>query len=536
MNRNYFGYQGAFCCILSIFLYGTTACAAEISPETLLRDWAQDPGNHPNIPFVAYAGLRPEKYAKLKSSKAISVKDFGAKGDGKTDDTSAIQSAIDSIADVSSGDEMRVVFIPAGNYILSNPIYLDKSFIILQGEDKNSTVFSFSRPLRDIFAGGVVEPDEWAWHGGLLWAESNPNKVSDKLPGAVKISSTSKQGESTVTIDEGDVNLAQELIGKTIHLRWSGDIKFLETIFGHQSSEKVQWSDWKYLTPEGICRFEQPNVITAIEGNVIKFEFPLRIPIKPEWNVVLGERSGELSCVGIENITISFPSHPVARHLEEVGFNAIFFRVANSGWIKNLKIVNSDCGIVLERSSRFLISDIEIDGQKCHHGMSFREISCDNLAEKIQLKAVAHHGLSVQDLSCGNVYSNSTITAGGLDSHRGMPFDNVWTQIEINARGNCGGAQGPLAGRKMTLWNIKLKPEIEGKRVGTIREIHLLSNPLQLPTGAIVGILGMNVIPKEKIAWTPPGEKGCVVYNTTEEIAPANLYEAQRSVVMRQIK
>lgn len=45
------------------------------------------------------------------------VKDFGAKGDGATDDTAAIQAAIDSLAGVGG-----MVYFPAGDYVVSSQI------------------------------------------------------------------------------------------------------------------------------------------------------------------------------------------------------------------------------------------------------------------------------------------------------------------------------------------------------------------------------------------------------------------------------
>jgi hypothetical protein len=57
---------------------------------------------------------------------ATSVKDFGAKGDGSTDDTVAIQAAVDT---TTSG----TLSFPAGTYIIRNPIHLHGD-TVYQGE------------------------------------------------------------------------------------------------------------------------------------------------------------------------------------------------------------------------------------------------------------------------------------------------------------------------------------------------------------------------------------------------------------------
>lgn len=65
--------------------------------------------------------------AKLRET--VSVKDFGACGDGVTDDTAAIQAAIDSLASSRGG----TVYVPAGVYKISSTIEM-KSYVRMIGE------------------------------------------------------------------------------------------------------------------------------------------------------------------------------------------------------------------------------------------------------------------------------------------------------------------------------------------------------------------------------------------------------------------
>ncbi|MHB0998469.1 MAG: glycosyl hydrolase family 28-related protein [Armatimonadota bacterium] len=54
---------------------------------------------------------------KVTPSAVITVRDFGAKGDGKTDDTKAFQSALNE-----AGKTGNNVFVPAGNYVIKGNI------------------------------------------------------------------------------------------------------------------------------------------------------------------------------------------------------------------------------------------------------------------------------------------------------------------------------------------------------------------------------------------------------------------------------
>ncbi|MBC2177421.1 hypothetical protein HCB27_12380 [Listeria booriae] len=78
--------------------------------------------------------------------KRNNVKDFNAKGDGKTDDTLAIQNAIDDLyrspidGDSSLFKEGGIVYFPAGKYIVSKPIYITKAGISLEGQTATASV------------------------------------------------------------------------------------------------------------------------------------------------------------------------------------------------------------------------------------------------------------------------------------------------------------------------------------------------------------------------------------------------------------
>lgn len=80
---------------------------------------------------------------KAKLSEHVSVKDFGAVGDGVTDDTAAIQAAIDATSQV---------FFPEGDYLISSPIVQSQRNILV-GTGRSSRILSTTS---DIFWVGVA--------------------------------------------------------------------------------------------------------------------------------------------------------------------------------------------------------------------------------------------------------------------------------------------------------------------------------------------------------------------------------------------
>lgn len=71
-------------------------------------------------------------------SEWVNVKNFGAKGDGVTDDTAAIQAAINSLTKPNPLEQGGFVYFPRGTYRTSAPILL-YSFIYLIGEGRDAT-------------------------------------------------------------------------------------------------------------------------------------------------------------------------------------------------------------------------------------------------------------------------------------------------------------------------------------------------------------------------------------------------------------
>lgn len=83
-----------------------------------------NPGSADNLPVVAEGSNTP-RTLKQRFADVVNVRDFGAVGDGVTDDTTAIKAAIDSTGNPDQnayGQEMLAlpVLFPRGDYLVSN--------------------------------------------------------------------------------------------------------------------------------------------------------------------------------------------------------------------------------------------------------------------------------------------------------------------------------------------------------------------------------------------------------------------------------
>ncbi len=158
-----------------------------------MKDFRRDFLKHAGLGLAgaALASAAPQPVASPAGTKPVvsDVKTYGARGDGKTVDTAAINRAIEAAAAAGGG----TVWFSAGNY-LSYSIHLRSDVALYL--DQGAAIVAADSPAPGTTAGGAYdapEPNEWKqyqdfghshWHNSLIWGEGLKN-VSILGPGLI---------------------------------------------------------------------------------------------------------------------------------------------------------------------------------------------------------------------------------------------------------------------------------------------------------------------------------------------------------------
>lgn len=100
----------------------------------------QDLADSDGSDWIGYLPASPgvARSAQDKMRDTVSVKDFGAVGDGSTDDTSAIQATINAVGAAGGG----TVYFPAGTYKISSKLTVANNGVYLVGAGRRGTTLS----------------------------------------------------------------------------------------------------------------------------------------------------------------------------------------------------------------------------------------------------------------------------------------------------------------------------------------------------------------------------------------------------------
>ncbi|MDV5147320.1 glycosyl hydrolase family 28-related protein [Streptomyces sp. SBC-4] len=531
---------------------------ARPGPAGLWREFEAAPTTHPQIPYVGRAGAHGGARRAPRPRVVANAVTYGATPDARrgatdvygADSAPAINRALLEAGERGGG----TVLLPPGTYRIDDYLRIGHSGVVLRGAGSGRTTLLATRHLTELIGpygsryGG--DKSSWSWAGGLVWLSPHARHAS--LVAAIRDRAwpfegwtgnrrdewttlttlrPARRGDRSVTVEDPSALRR----GQLVLLRLADDPG--HTLLEHMAGggpgpEAYTWDDKTKLT--SYVPYEWPVRITGIAGRRVTLERPLPLDLRPEWDPRLVSGADPLTDSGVVGLTLEAPLLAQSPHLLDKGFNGVTFQCAYDCWAEDVVVRHVDNGFGLVAASACTLRRTRVEGRGSHHPYFCREGAHDNLVEDFRVAArtvpapagTQLHGINVEGLSSHNVWSRGVMETGTFDTHRGMPFANVRTEITVENDGRHGGdaSAGPLYGARFAHWNVT----VTNGRAG------LVKLDAVAPYSATVGISEVREFDQINVP-DFAGELHARVeaYGSPESVRPRNLYEAQRALSRR---
>ncbi|RYX83638.1 hypothetical protein EON83_13620 [bacterium] len=429
----------------------------------------------PDFSHAGYhGGQEPPVVQVVKNVKT----DFGAKGDGKTDDSLAFERAI-------AGTDNGALLIPAGRYKLTRVLEIHKGNLVLRGEGPEKTVLEFSESLRTAgprqkpdgdwnFNRALAQPelpsanqappfkpdDDWRFRGGYIWVEGTDEGIH-----LTDLTAPARRGDTQLKL----ANTAGIVPGQFVRLLQFDDAQ--HTLGRHLHADQVDPGPQTYerVTNKFIDWVAQ---VTAVDGNTLTLDRPLRTDIRLAWKPQLWSYQPTVQEVGLENLGFVFPGKTYPGHLKEEGFNATYFKQVANCWMRNIWVTDADIAFNFEWMVRFSTienvrtlakvrrEDIGRWSGSGHHAIQMAYFVQDCLATRFRFDTHYVHDITVDTLVSGNVFSQGSGLSVNFDHHRGASYENLFSDIDLGRPDYMWASSGkpengPPTGVRETFWNIR---------------------------------------------------------------------------------
>ena len=486
------------------------AYAQVVAPDAKSQLWGADGENwrpDSRLPFFGLSGYRSGREPIPDVSVVASVREFGAKGDGVTDDTDAIKRAVAAI-------KKGALLFPEGRYVLTDIINISKSEVVLRGEGPKKTVFVVPSSLEELrgkrVAAGAKDDNKssYAFGGAFIMVRGadNGKKIADVVGEA-------KRGERVLTLNQDAAKIGIKA-GDWVRLQMSDEGR---TLGRYLHADKQDAGANTYQWRAGKPWVDWAARVEAADGANITLDRPLRLDVRLGWKPQILSSLPTVSDVGIEHLGFEFAGVPKKEHLEEEGFNAIHILRAVNCWVRDVEFTDADNALNVADSRFCTFSNLRIRAAKRtgltgHHGLWATGGAQDCLFTDFQFETRYVHDLAVEGLANGNVFSDGLGPSLNFDHHRNAPYENLFSNINAGdgkRLWDSGGRndRGPNSAARATFWNIRA-PQGKIPPVPDWPQINAIGVQNQTPDMTPDG------------AWIEP---------LADAATPPDLYQAQRA-------
>ena len=238
------------------------------------------------LPDFSFAGYRRGEEPFRIPAESISVADFGAKGDGHTDDTAAFKNALQAGAG-------KVIRVPAGRFVLSDRLRIETSNLVLRGAGPGQTIFVFTKNLntiepRMVKNDGGTPTSDWSWAGGLLVIGDSVKRGEAPAGDSTRVTAPATRGANRLTLEKPLFKTGDEV---TLVVHDTANKSLLKYLYRNQTGDISGLNHWQ-------CR--QIFRVRAVNGNAITLDRGLRFDVRTEWRPTLERFHPTVTDVGIE--------------------------------------------------------------------------------------------------------------------------------------------------------------------------------------------------------------------------------------------
>lgn len=401
----------------------------------------------------SYAGYAAGEKGLPTKPVSVDVRQMGAKGDGKADDTWAIEKAI------GAAREGSAVYFPPGRYVISRRLDIRRS-VVLRGAGKASTTLFFPRSLADAYG------NRGGWGHGTCFVNfrgSNPVNHATRIGG---IKNDVPKGGTQLYLDSTRGVAAGQWVRVVLE---DSSGAFKASLLGNSMEP-----GWPGSAARNLVRFSSRVKSVDPGKGLVVLERPLPWEAKQAFSPSLHAVRPTLSEAGVEGLTFEMAWTPYPGHLKEDGWNALHFNQLSNSWVRDVRFLNTDAAFYAWGCSFITVTGVEVDVTKSrttggadywngkdrngHRGI-WTEFGSDNLFTNIAMRVPFYHDFSVATGETCSVFASSWGTDLNLDFHKGLPNTNLYTDLQLGAGSRVfrsgGGVSGPHAAGYNTFFNLK---------------------------------------------------------------------------------